>query len=138
MSPLPPTPRNMLLMSDKLYNILKHAAAIGLPALSALYYTVAQIWNIPDTKEVMGTIAAVNTFIGALVGVSYVKYNNSGAKYVGALEVSDTGTKKVFSLNLNSDPQDIEQMSEATFKVMPAPPEAVVSSPMSNPPHLGS
>jgi hypothetical protein len=135
MSQSPPTPRNMLLMSDKLYNILKHAAAIGFPALSALYYTVAQIWGIPDTKEVMGTISAVNVFVGALVGVSYVKYNNSGAKYVGALEVIDSGDKKTFSLNLNSDPESLEQLSEATFKVVSSPPSDVVNT--SNPPQLG-
>lgn len=135
MSQLPPTPRNMLLMSDKLYNILKHAAAIGFPALSALYYTVAQIWNIPDTKEVMGTISAVNVFVGALVGVSYVKYNNSGAKYVGALEVIDNGDKKTFSLNLNDAPESLENLSEATFKVVSSPPPEVVDA--VNPSQLG-
>jgi hypothetical protein len=124
MSQLSPSPRNMLLMSDKLYNILKHAAAIGFPALATLYYTVAQIWNFSNTEEVMATISAVNVFIGALVGVSYMKYSNSGAKYVGALEVMNSGDKKIFSLSLNSDPHDIEQMSEATFKVTPVPPNA--------------
>ena len=122
-------------MSDKLYNILKHAAAIGFPALSALYYTVAQIWNIPDTKEVMGTISAVNVFVGALVGVSYVKYNNSGVKYVGALEVIDNGDKKTFSLNLNDAPESLENLAEATFKVVTSPPADVANT--TNPPQLG-
>jgi putative holin Dp-1 len=137
MSPLSPTPRNMLLMSDKMYNILKHAAAIGFPALSALYFTIAQIWSIPDTKEVMGTIAAINTFIGALVGVSYVKYNNSGIKYVGSLEVTETGDRKTYSLNFNADPETIDQMSEVTFKVNPSPSISASTSSLGNPPQLG-
>lgn len=112
------------LLSNSSYNVLKHAAAIGLPALTALYFALAQIWHFPNTAEVMATIAAVNVFFGAVMGVSTYTYNNSGAKYVGNIEVLDTGDKKTFSLNLNGDPNEIDQMNEATFRVtsIPAPP----------------
>lgn len=112
------------LLKDGLYTVLKHVAAIGLPALTALYFALAQIWHFPHTADVMASIAAINTCLGALLGYSSMTYNNSDAKYVGNLEVLDTGNKKTFSLNLNGDPNDIDQMNEATFKVtaIPNPP----------------
>lgn len=111
------------LLSDAWYTILKHSAAIALPALAALYYALSQIWHFPDTAQVMATIAAINTAVGALVGVSTISYNTSGSKYVGALEVMDdaANNKKTYSLAFNSDPIDLDQKSEVTFKVTPIP-----------------
>ena len=115
-------PQNTPLLNDRTYNVLKHVAAVGLPALTTLYFALAQIWHFPDTSEVMGTISAINMFIGGLVGVSTVQYKNSDSKYVGDLEVVDTGDKKTFSLSLNGDPAELENMTEATFKVTQLPP----------------
>jgi hypothetical protein len=110
------------MLNDAWYTVLKHTAAIVLPALTALYFALSQIWHFPDTSQVMASIAAINTCLGALVGYSSVSYNSSGAKYVGNLEVMDTGAKKTFSLALHGDPNEIDQMSEATFKVTPVSP----------------
>lgn len=119
------------MLSNQRYDVLKHVAAIGLPALSALYFTLSQIWHLPKTEEVMGTISAVNVFLGAFVGVSNMNYNNSEAKYVGAIEVTDTGSKKTFSLNLKDDPEALQTMKSATFKVTQVPQS------VGNPPTLG-
>jgi hypothetical protein len=110
------------LLSDAKYKVLKHTAAVALPALSALYFALAQIWHLPKAEEVIGTIAAVNTAVGTLVGISTLIYNKSDAKYVGAIEVTDDGSKKTYSLNLNTAPEALETMSTATFKVTPTPP----------------
>lgn len=139
MSQLSPTPtKSRALLSDKTYNILKHVAAIGLPALSALYYTLAQIWNISHPGQIMATIAAVNICIGALLGISTAQYNSSEAKYAGVIEVIETEGKKLFSLNLNSNPEALEQMNEATFKVNTPPAISPSSSTQGNPPTLGA
>lgn len=133
MSQLSPAPnKSTVLLSNKTYNVLKHAAAIGLPALSALYYALSQIWNISHPGQIMATISAVNICLGVLLGISTAQYNGSAAKYAGVIEVADDGVKKVFSLNLNTDPEAIEQLSEVTFKV---------TSPLAtpgNPPTLGA
>jgi hypothetical protein len=105
------------LLSDRNYTILKHAAAIGLPAAGALYFTFAQIWHLPHAEDVTGSIAAVNVFLGAFMGVSQASYNGSDAKYAGAIEITNDGTKKVYSLNLNTVPEDLDKMTDATFKV---------------------
>ena len=62
-------------MSDSLYDILKYVALIALPALGTFYFALSQIWGLPCGEEVVGTIAAIDTLLGALLGISTYKYN---------------------------------------------------------------
>ena len=62
-------------MSNKLYDVLKWIALIALPAIGTLYFALAGIWNFPYGEEVVGTIVAVETFLGALLGISTAQYN---------------------------------------------------------------
>lgn len=62
-------------MSNKVYDILKFIAQIVLPALGTLYFALASIWGFPYGQQIVGTIAAVDTFLGALLGISTAKYN---------------------------------------------------------------
>ena len=62
-------------MSNKTYNILKYIAQFGLPALGTLYFALARIWGFPYGEEVVGTITAIDAFLGALLGVSSMQYN---------------------------------------------------------------
>ena len=62
-------------MSNKVYDILKFVAQIVLPALGTLYFALASIWGFPYGQQIVGTIAAVDTFLGALLGISTAKYN---------------------------------------------------------------
>lgn len=64
-------------MSNKVYDVLKYIALILLPALGTLYFALAKIWSFPYATEIVGTIAAVDTFLGALVKVSSDNYNNT-------------------------------------------------------------
>lgn len=105
------------LLSDAMYNWLKHTAAIVLPAISTLYVALAQFWHFPKVEEVAGSLAALNTFIGALVGISTKSYNQSDARYAGEIQVVDDGKKKVASLVVNGEPEDILKLPEATFKI---------------------
>ena len=61
-------------MSNKWYNILKYIAQIFLPALGTLYFALAQIWGLPYGEEIVGTITAVDTFLGVLLGISSANY----------------------------------------------------------------
>ena len=62
-------------MSNKVYDTLKWIAQILLPALGTLYYAVAKIWGLPYVEEIVGTITAVDLFLGALLGISTIQYN---------------------------------------------------------------
>lgn len=62
-------------MSNKLYDILKFIAQIVLPALATLYFALAKIWGFPYGEEIVGTISAVDVFLGALLRISTEQYN---------------------------------------------------------------
>lgn len=66
------------MLENKVYDVLKWLALIALPALATLVSVVLPLWNIVDegtATAIVGTITAVATFLGALLGVSTVKYN---------------------------------------------------------------
>nr|WP_297936273.1 phage holin [uncultured Lachnoclostridium sp.] len=59
-----------MILSDKVYKILKWIALIALPAIGTFYSTIGAVWNLPYTAEVAKTLQAVGTLIGVLIGVS--------------------------------------------------------------------
>ena len=66
------------MLDNKVYDILKWVALIVLPAIATLYTTLAGIWGFPYGEEIPATITAADLFLGALLGVSSVKYNKEG------------------------------------------------------------
>ncbi len=66
-----------LKMSDKVYDILKYVAQYFLPALGTLYFALAGIWGLPYGEQIVGTITAVDTFLGVLLGISKANYDKS-------------------------------------------------------------
>lgn len=61
-------------MSNKVYDILKFIAQIVLPALATLWAALGKIWGWPLVTEITATICAVDTFLGALLGISSAQY----------------------------------------------------------------
>ena len=64
-----------MMLSNKVYNVLKYIALIVLPALGTLYFALAKIWGFPYGAEIVGTISAVDAFLGALLQISTDQYN---------------------------------------------------------------
>lgn len=64
-------------MNNKVYDVLKFIALVVLPALGTLYFALSTIWGLPYGEQIVGTITAIDTFLGALLGISSVKYNKS-------------------------------------------------------------
>lgn len=64
-------------MTNKIYDVLKWIAQILLPALGTLYFAIASIWNLPYAEEIVGTITAIDCFLGALLGISSMKYKEN-------------------------------------------------------------
>lgn len=65
------------MLDNKIYDVLKWVALIALPALATLISVVLPLWNVVDegtTNAIVGTITALATFLGALLGVSTMKY----------------------------------------------------------------
>lgn len=64
-------------LSNRAYDVLKYIAQIVLPALGALYAALAKIWGFPYGEEIVGTIAAVDLFLGTLLKISTDNYNKT-------------------------------------------------------------
>lgn len=63
------------MLSNKTYDILKYFCQIVLPAIGTLYFALAGIWGFPYGEQIVGTITAVDTFLGILLGISTIQYN---------------------------------------------------------------
>lgn len=61
-------------MSNKTYDIIKLISLIGTPAIT-LIAAIISIWNIPYGAQITATLAAVDTFLGALVVILQMNYN---------------------------------------------------------------
>lgn len=64
-------------MSNKVYDVMKWIAMYLLPALGTLYFALASIWGLPYGEEIVGTITAVDTFLGVILGISNAQYKKS-------------------------------------------------------------
>ena len=62
-------------MDNKMYDILKWIAQILLPALGGLYFAIASIWGLPYAEQIVGTITAVDAFLGGILRISTYMYN---------------------------------------------------------------
>lgn len=63
-----------MILNNKVYDILKWIALIALPATATLWFTIAKIWGLPYIAEITGTMVAVDTFLGTLLGISNISY----------------------------------------------------------------
>ena len=75
------------MLDERVYKILKYVAQIALPAVGTLYFALAGIWGFPYGEEIVGTITAVDTFLGVLLGISTATYNKKISSN------SETGSK---------------------------------------------
>jgi hypothetical protein len=64
----------MFKMSDSVYDALKEFAQVWLPAIGTLYFAIASIWGLPYAEQIVGTITAVDAFLGAVLHISTKQY----------------------------------------------------------------
>lgn len=105
------------MLSGRTYDSLRYFVQYILPGSGTLYFTIASIWGLPYAEKIVGTLAAVALFLSLIIGISKRSYNASEAKYDGALVVVQQGPTKVFSLNLNTDPEDLEKKLQVVLRV---------------------
>lgn len=64
-------------MSNKTYDLLKWIAQLLLPGLGTLYFALATIWGLPYGEQIVGTITAIDAFLGMILGISVKAYNKT-------------------------------------------------------------
>lgn len=65
---------------NKLYDVLKWIAIVVIPAVSTLLSVILSVWHILPAETISAiatTLAAIETFLGALLGISTYNYNKS-------------------------------------------------------------
>ena len=70
----------MFKMSNGTYDKLKFIAQIMLPALGTLYFALSSIWGLPYGEQIVGTITAIDAFLGACLGISTKQYEDEGLR----------------------------------------------------------
>lgn len=108
------------MISNKLYNILKYLALIGLPALGTFWMVVGALWGAPHTDEVVKTIVALGALLGALLVLSNAKYNASDARFDGTLIVDETAPQfdnEVRQLDLKDPVNNASANGEVRLRV---------------------
>ena len=104
--------------NGKVYDRLKELALIWLPGLGTFYFTVASIWGLPHAAEVVGTITAIDTFLGVILHISVKTYNKSDEKYDGDIKVIPNGDGTQVVLGLDDLQSSIADKKELTLKVI--------------------
>lgn len=92
-----------LKMTNKVYDVLKYITMIVLPASGAFYFAISQVWGLQYAAEVVGTISALTTFMGAVLGISTKNYNNANGED-GTLEL----TEGKIQLNMTRTDEEIQ------------------------------
>lgn len=116
------------MITGKLYDGLKWMAQVVFPALGTLYVALAALWGLPAPQAVAGTILAIDTFLGVILGISQVAYSN--ATTGGEIHVTDTGDSLGYNLVLDGDPEELKHKTEVHFKVKHlATPATTVATP---------
>lgn len=107
-----------LMFTDSMYSFGKKLVQVYIPAVSSLYFGLGNIWGFPAIESVVGSFAVIATFIGVCLGLSSKQYDASEAAYEGDIVVTtnDEG-RKLFSLEIHGDPNELEKQSSITFKV---------------------
>ena len=106
-------------MPSNVYDFLKWAVLIAIPAFGTFYSIMAGVWHLPYANEVGTTCLAVATLLGALIGIATRNYNKSDSKFDGTLVISNAANPEVpTNYNFNvGDLDALEQKGEVTLKV---------------------
>ena len=68
-------------MDNEQYDILKYIAQIVIPAVGTLYFALSGIWGLPYGDQIVGTLTAIDAFLGVILGISTANYNKDRGGY---------------------------------------------------------
>ncbi len=97
------------MLSDKVYNVLKFTAQYVLPAAASLYFGLAQIWGLPYAEQIVGSILALDAFLGAILGITVRAYNKKAA--------SGYGQSALVGFDQSARPKNVLTMTNSTYDI---------------------
>lgn len=112
------------LFSNKAYDVLRWISFVVLPASGALYFGLSDIWNLPYALQVVGTTTVIDTFLGAILGVTNHNYKKSDARFDGSMTVDTRDPEKdVISFQLKNPVDELTERDSVELKVDTPPAE---------------
>lgn len=111
--------QKLSIFSNHTYDALKWIAQVVLPAMATLYLALGSLWGWTNVEQVVGSITALDVFLGVLLGLSANAYKNSDERFDGEM-VLDTHdpTKDVYSLEMGIPLDQIESKDAINLKVV--------------------
>lgn len=108
-----------MMFTNKAYNALKFIALVVLPGASAAYFGLSQIWGLPNTEKVIGTITILDTLLGLILKNSTANYIKNGKDSAGELIITDVDGERYLSLGVNRKDLDVlATKDEVTLSVV--------------------
>lgn len=116
-------------LPQAVYDWLKDAVAIYIPAFATFYLTLGQIWGLPGGNSVVATATAVTTFLGLVLKVNSARHQaeveavenaRSDAladAVVGGIQISADGQ---YHLHLDKAVEEFNTGDFVLFSVMDA------------------
>ena len=103
-------------ISNKTYDLLSNTVKLVLPAIGTLYFTIASVWGLPFGDQVVGSLAAIATFLGVVLTVAKRGWNNV---MDGSIVVNTSDpAKDVYSIELNGPIEDLTTNKSVALKVV--------------------
>lgn len=87
-------------LTNRTYNILKFTALVLLPGFSAAYFSLSQLWDLPNAEKVVGTAVVIDTFLGLLLRASTSQFNKTDGGTDGDLIVNEEDGQRYLSLGV--------------------------------------
>jgi len=119
-------------ISNRAYNTLKWVALVGLPAVATCYAFIAGIWGISHTQDVIGSITAVDTCLGTLLGVSSKSYQKSTPSDGNLVIDKSDSERDNYSLELTTPFSEIDKRDQLVLNVTKPPRTPTVPSEVQN------
>jgi hypothetical protein len=104
-------------LENSTYNVLKFIALTVLPGLATVYFAVAGQWHLTHTDQVVGTITAFDTFLGAMLHVSTKSYTPP-VNGNFTVDLSDPAKEK-YGLEMTTPIPDLKHLDHVLLKVVP-------------------
>lgn len=102
-------------LSNALYDKLKFIVQVLLPGAATLYVTLGQYWNFPgDTEAVLGSIAAIATFLGLFLSASARQYDGAGDLVV---TTDETDGQVYLAADLNKHPNAFKNKKNVVLNI---------------------
>jgi len=110
-----------MLFTTKAYDIIKWITRLFLPGCGTLYFALASIWSFPYGEQIIGSITALNVFLGVLMGISTHEYNKTEAAHTDGQLLIDSSdpSHDIYRLDLGANLEILGEKRTITLSVKP-------------------